>query len=114
MDKRYNNLLSGVGALLTLVGALLQITQWSFSPYIYLVGSILFGYVQVMNGYEGKNLIIRRLRKQQIIGATLLVVAGVLMLTMHQNEWILCMTIASILQLYTAFRIPQELEKEKK
>lgn len=107
------NLLSGAGALLTLAGAMLQITQWPFSPYIYLVGALLFGYVQVMHGYHGKNLIIRRLRRQQIISATLLVVAGILMLTTVQNEWILCMTIAAILQLYTAFRIPQELAKEK-
>ncbi|MGL4518830.1 MAG: hypothetical protein ACRCUJ_03760 [Phocaeicola sp.] len=111
--NKLHNLLSGAGALLTLAGAILQITHWPFSPYIYLVGAILFGYVQVMNGYDGKNLIIRRLRRQQIIGATLLVVAGILMLTTVQNEWILCMTIAAILQLYTAFRIPQELAKEK-
>ena len=61
---------------------------------------------------EGKNLIIRRLRRQQIIGAMLLVFAGVLMFTSKRNEWIVCLTIAAILQLYTAWRIPSELEKE--
>ena len=103
-----------VGAILLLVGAMLQITRWELSPYIYTVGAVLFAYVQVMMGrYEGKNLIIRRLRRQQIIGAILLVFAGVLMFTSKRNEWIVCLTIAAVLQLYTAYRIPSELEKEK-
>ena len=66
-----------------------------------------------MDGYDGKNLIIRRLRRQQILGAVLLVFAGVLMLVTHNNEWILCLTIAAVLELYTAFRIPNELQKDK-
>ena len=103
-----------VGAVLLLVGAMLQITHWALSPYIYTLGAVLFAYVQVMMGrYEGKNLIIRRLRRQQIIGAALLVFAGVLMFTSKRNEWIVCLTIAAVLQLYTAYRIPSELEKEK-
>jgi drug/metabolite transporter (DMT)-like permease len=73
----------------------------------------LFAYVQVMSRYEGKNLIIRRLRRQQILAAVLLVFTGVLMFVTRHNEWVLCLTIAAILELYTAFRIPSELEKEK-
>ena len=103
-----------VGAVLLLIGAMLQITRWEFAPYLYTLGAILFAYVQVMDGYDGKNLIIRRLRRQQILGAALLVFAGVLMFVTRHNEWILCLTVAAVLELYTAFRIPSELEKEKK
>ncbi len=103
-----------VGAALLLVGAALQITRWELSPYFYTIGAVLFAYTQVMDQYEGKNLIVRRLRRQQVLGATLLVFAGVLMFVTHNNEWILCLTIAAVLELYTAFRIPAELEKEKK
>lgn len=102
-----------VGAVLLLVGAVLQITRWELSPYLYTLGAVLFAYVQVMCRYEGKNLIVRRLRRQQIIGAVLLVFAGVLMFTSKRNEWIVCLTIAAVLELYTAWRIPSELEKEK-
>ena len=113
MNKTYSYI-QMIGALLVLVGAMLQITRWELSPYIYTVGAVLFAYVQVMMGrYEGKNLIIRRLRRQQIIGAALLVFAGVLMFTSKRNEWIVCLTIAAVLQLYTAYRIPSEMEKEK-
>lgn len=112
MSKIYQ-IVQGVGAVLLLVGAMLQITRWELSPIIYTIGAVMFAYVQVMCRYEGKNLIVRRLRRQQILGAVLLVFAGVLMFMTKHNEWVLCLTIAAILELYTAFRIPSELEKEK-
>ena len=112
MSKIYQ-IIQGVGAVLLLVGAMLQITRWELSPIIYTLGAVMFAYVQVMSRYEGKNLIVRRLRKQQILGAVLLVFAGVLMFVTKHNEWVLCLTIAAVLELYTAFRIPSELEKEK-
>ena len=113
MNKAYQ-LIQVVGAVLLLVGAMLQITRWELSPYLYTIGAVLFAYVQVMSRYEGKNLIIRRLRRQQILGAVLLVFAGVLMFVTRQNEWVLCLSVAAVIQLYTAYRIPSELEKEKK
>jgi multisubunit Na+/H+ antiporter MnhG subunit len=111
--KQAYSVIQMVGAVLLLVGAVLQITRWEFSPVIYTVGAVMFAYVQVVSRYEGRNLIIRRLRRQQILGAVLLVFAGVLMFVTRHNEWVLCLTVAAILQLYTAFRIPSELEKEK-
>ena len=112
MSKIYQ-IVQGVGAVLLLVGAMLQITRWELSPILYTIGAVMFAYVQVMSRYEGKNLIVRRLRRQQILGAVLLVFAGVLMFVTKHNEWVLCLTVAAILELYTAFRIPSELENEK-
>ncbi len=111
--SHYYSAIATVGAVALLLGAALQITQLAWAPYLYLIGAIMFAYVQVMSGYEGKNIIIRRLRRQQIIGATLLVVAGVMMILWKRNEWVVCLTIAAVLEMYTAFRIPQEEEKEK-
>lgn len=111
--SKYYSAIATVGAVALLLGAALQITQLAWAPYLYLIGAIMFAYVQVMSGYEGKNIIIRRLRRQQIIGATLLVVAGVMMIFWKRNEWVVCLTIAAVLEMYTAFRIPQEEEKEK-
>lgn len=111
--SKYYSAIATVGAVSLLLGAALQITQLAWAPYLYLIGAIMFAYVQVMSGYEGKNIIIRRLRRQQIIGATLLVVAGVMMILWKRNEWVVCLTIAAVLEMYTAFRIPQEEEKEK-
>ena len=112
--SKYNSILSGIGAVLLFAGLAIKITNWVFAPYIYLVGAILFAYVQVMDSYDGNNVIIKRLRRQQILGASILVLTGVIMLLFHHNEWIASLAIASILELYTAFRIPQEMEKEKR
>ena len=112
MKKGYT-IIQMVGAVLLFVGAMLQITRWELSPILYTVGAVMFAYVQVMSRYDGKNLIVRRLRRQQILGAVLLVFAGVLMFVTRHNEWVLCLSVAAVLQLYTAFRIPSELEKEK-
>ena len=112
--SKVQQLIQMVGAVLLLAGAMLQITRWEFSPYIYIIGAVMFAYIQVMSRYDGKNLIVRRLRRQQILSAVLLVFAGVLMFVTRHNEWVLCLTVAAILQLYTAFRIPAELDKEKK
>mgnify|MGYP006918550603 FL=1 len=111
--SKYYSAIATVGSVALLLGAALQITQLAWAPYLYLIGAIMFAYVQVMSGYEGKNIIIRRLRRQQIIGATLLVVAGVMMILWKRNEWVVCLTIAAVLEMYTVFRIPQEEEKEK-
>ena len=114
MSKSYN-IISMAGAVLLLAGAVLQLTRWELAPYLYTLGAVMFGYVQVMgNRYDGRNFIIKRLRRQQIFGAVALVFTGVLMFTMKRNEWIVCLSIAAVLELYTAFRIPQELEKEKR
>ena len=86
------------GAVLLLAGAVLQITRWELAPYLYTLGAVMFGYVQVMgNRYDGRNFIIKRLRRQQIFGAVALVFTGVLMFTMKRNEWIVCLSIAAVL-----------------
>ena len=48
-----------------------------------------------------------------LIGALLLVTAGVLMFVLHNNEWMAVMFAGALMELYTAFRIPAEMEKHK-
>lgn len=111
--KKLDSYVYIAGGVLLLLGAVLQITRLVWAPYVYLIGAVLFAYVQVKSRYEGRNIVIRRLRRQQLIGVALLIVAGVMMLLWHRNEWIACLSVAAVLQLYTAFRIPQEEEREK-
>lgn len=102
-----------IGGILLVVGAALYITQWAWAPYMYIIGSFLFGAMQMLDRYTGKSFILRRLRRQQLVGAIALMLTGVLMLASNHNEWILCLLVGCIFELYTAFRIPQELEKEQ-
>ena len=109
--KRLVQPLMLVGAVLALVGVTFYITHWSLSPYMYTIGATMVALAQINSPIKTDNLTLKRLRAQQVIGAILLVVTGALMFFMHRNEWIVCLSVAVILELYTAFRIPQELEK---
>ncbi len=114
MNKIYD-IVGYIGAILILAGAILQFNKLSFAPFLLLIGAVMFAYVQVVhNRYDGANFIIKRLRRQQILGALLLIATGFMMIFLNNNEWILCLTISAVFELYTAFRIPAEIEKEKK
>ena len=113
MMKKTQQTIYIIGGILLVVGAALYITQWAWAPYIYIAGSFMFGAMQMNDRYNGTNWMIRRLRRQQILGAIALMITGIVMLTCKHNEWIICMLVGCLLELYTAFRIPQELEKEK-
>ncbi|WP_321332711.1 hypothetical protein [uncultured Bacteroides sp.] len=106
--------LFGAGAFMVLAGAVLFITKWPPAPYIYTIGAGFVALAQINTPYKGTNKNIKRLRRQQIFGALILIMTGAFMFTTHGNEWIAGLSIAAVLELYTAFRIPQEEEKEKK
>ncbi len=111
--KKLQSYVAILGAILVLVGAGSFITQWEWSPWIYTVGAVCFAIPQLMDRYEGANIVIRRLRRQQILGALILMMTGFFMFTGESNEWILCLAIAAFLELYTSFRLSQEEKKEK-
>lgn len=100
-----------VGAVMVLAGAAVYITGWKAAPYLYTIGAAFVALAQINTCPRVHNPIIRRLRFQQILGALLLVLAGILMLFANGNEWIVCLTMAAIFELYTAIRIPQEEKK---
>lgn len=102
-----------VGAVMLLVGAAVYITGWPLSPYVYTVGATMVALVQINSPSRCKTPAVRRLRRQQMFGAVLLVLAGACMFFTHGNEWIVTLTIAAVLELYTSVRIPQEEAKEQ-
>ena len=112
MESKMKDKLAVVGAIVLFIGLALQFVKLAWAPYVSLVGAGLFAYVQLVSDYKGQNILIRRLRRQQLLGAMLLVLTGVIMLLWKRNEWIVCLTVAAVLELYTAFRIPQEEAKE--
>lgn len=109
--KQFIQALFGVGAVMALVGAAVYITGWVYAPYIYTIGAGFVALAQVNTPVKGKSKTLKRLRIQQIFGALALILTGAFMLTTSGNEWIACLTIAAVLELYTAFRIPQEEKK---
>ena len=49
-----------------------------------------------------------------MMGALLLVATGPLMLFLHGNEWIVSLTLAAVIELFTSIRLPQEEEKMRR
>ena len=89
--------------------------KWNpaMAPYIFMVGSILIAVAQFFSSPKTDSVNIRRLHRQQMLGALLLVATGPLMIFLHGNEWIVSLTLAAIIELFTSIRLPQEEEKEK-
>lgn len=134
MNKMLNVVMT-IGGVLLASGAMLMITGWDLAPYMYLFGSVLFASAQLSDRYDGDDMILKRLRMQQVTGAILLVVTGFLMFSgkYHEqlmfndsmnetiraflltltarNSWIVTLSIATLFELYSAFRIDSRIKE---
>lgn len=122
------NLLYRVGGLLMLLGAASFPFVRLAACIAFAVGVVLYASMQWLAAYEGRNLVVARLRRQQLFGLLWLIAAAVAMAMftwdlyhgtflfrfVHHNEWLVLLAVGAAVQLYTAFRIPAELEREKK
>jgi len=112
------NLCFRLGAVLMLIGAAINILYPYASMLIYGIGALMFTLMQVRAEYLGRDITLIRLRRQQLLGCCCFILTLVLM-SMQQHgwgpcrrqEWVIALTIGCVLELYTSFRIPQELKK---
>ena len=103
-----------------LVGVAVFILSPMVSMCIYGIGTLMFTLMQVRAEYLGRDLTLMRLRRQQLLGCCCFVLALVMMsMQLHgwgplrRQEWVVALAIGCILELYTSFRIPQELKAKK-
>lgn len=108
MKERIRLVAYVLGGVLMLAGSALMITGWTWAPTAYVVGSVLFAAVQLSDRYHGDSFVVKRLYRQQKLGALILVATGAAMFFLKHNEWVVCLTIGVLFELYTAFRIPDE------
>lgn len=108
------NILFRLGGLLMVAGAILPLFLPTVAPYIFALGALIFCPIQMTYRYEGDDFVVRRLRRQQLMGALLLLVtAGLMLLSLwgvppfRGREWAITLMIATVLELYTAFRLPE-------
>ena len=105
--KKIRTILFVVSACLVLVGAALYLTQWTVAPYLFAVGAagIAVNYLTTPVGdwdFRG-----RRLHRFNVMAGFLMVVASGFQFN-GRKEWVICLLIAAILQLYTAFVSPKK------
>lgn len=70
-----------LGGILLPLGAVMPLFAPEVASFVFTAGALLFCPLQINDAYEGSNLVIRRLRRQQVLGAMLLLVTAGLMLT---------------------------------
>lgn len=105
--KKIRTILFVVSACLVLAGAALYLTQWTVAPYLFAVGAagIAVNYLTTPVGdwdFRG-----RRLHRFNVMAGFLMVVASGFQFN-GRKEWVICLLIAAILQLYTAFVSPKK------
>lgn len=107
------------GGILILLGAATPLAGFSEQTALWLMapGGLLFAVAQICTPVPASNATIRRLRFQQLLGALLLLISP-LLLYMHlhaispfrSGEWKIALILAAVFEIYTAFRIPAEIE----
>ncbi len=102
-----------VGALLLLSGAALRLALPELYSYIYISGAVLFAVTQFLLRPRHSHFAVRRLVIQQQLGGIFFIAAGILMFTHSNNEWLPVLLCGAIAELYTAYRLPVEIEKHK-
>ena len=101
-----------LGAIACLVGVSLKVTQWPYAPYLVTVGGTLMALAHLNDRYQGSNLVVKRLYRQQFLADILLIATGGTMLYFHGTEWIMVACVAAALYLYSTLRLIYEEKKE--
>lgn len=101
-----------VGAAALLFGAVARMFLPEYYAYVYISGAVMFALMQFLMRPRNSSVTVRRLVVQQQLAGLFFIAAGVLMFTHTHNEWMVVLTCGALIELYTAYRIPQELDKQ--
>jgi hypothetical protein len=109
MIKKY--LLYLCGTLLVLA-AILYNSGWAFIPYLYTAAGVGVAVFFLLTPYRGDNFRLRRLNIQQAIAALMLPVSAYFMFQ-RMNEWVVCLLVSAVLQIYVVCVREYEEKKNK-
>ena len=102
-----------------------------YTCWVFLLGTLAFSIIQAMQLYEGKSLVLHRLKRIQGVADIFFVLSGISMvdtvyafarqwfsnyetyITYFYNKWVIFLLIAALLEIYTTHRISHELKKEE-
>ena len=102
MNPSIRTILFNVSGLFVLTGSALYLTKLYIAPYLFALVAAGIAVCHLTTPVKHLAVRLRRLQTFNVIAGLLMVVASVFMFK-HQNEWIACLSIAAILQLYTTF-----------
>ena len=118
--SKVQNWVFRIGAMLMVLGAATFLFGNWFSAVTNVLGVLMFVWMQLQTTYEGTELTMLRLRRQQLFGAFLFVLSAIAMVyqmmghnVVRYNEWVVCLLVGAVIEFYTAFRIPQKLNRRR-
>jgi len=104
-----NDYIFALGAMLVLVGAILQISGSWIAPYVVGVGGLIIFVFRLVFTPKSENFRIRRLMRMQLISSFLLLTSAYLMFTNNpRNAWALTLFLAAFLDIFIIWRMPKE------
>lgn len=112
MNTQIRTIIYCVSAILVVVGAFLHFYTWEPAPYLFAVGAAGIAVCYMTISPKNMPFRKRRLNTFNVIAGLLLIVASGMMFA-EQKEWVICLTISALLQLYTAFVTPKEEDKKE-
>lgn len=107
MNKQIRTTIYNFSEILVLTGTILYLTQWIYAPYVFAFGSAGICLSYLTAPYQVLDFRRRRLHRFNIFAGILMLASSAFMFK-HRTEWILCLSIAALLQVYTAFVTPKE------
>jgi hypothetical protein len=90
--------------ILVLVGAILYLTRWIYAPYLFAVGAAGVTVCYLTLPDQSSDFRTRRLQRMNILAGFAMIAASVFMFR-QRMEWVVCLLISALLQLYTSFAI---------
>lgn len=111
MNEKIRSYLFSISALLLLIGAILHFSKMWIAPYLFAIGSAGLAVCYLTLSVKQMGFRHRRLHRYNVMASLLLIFASGLMFA-ARNEWVICLTVASLFILYTAFVTPKEKQEE--
>lgn len=94
-----------VGYICVIVGAIIQLLELQFAPYVFSLGAFLVIVFRFLTTNPSSDLRIKRLNRMSTISAILLLISVYLMFS-GSNLWVLMLVIVAIFDLVISFRFP--------
>ncbi len=109
MNQRIRSIVFCVAALLVLAGAVSYLVHQMVAPYLFAIGAAGVTVCYLTVPVSGMDFRSRRLHRFNVFAGLLMIVASGFMFN-DRTEWILCLSVAAILQLYATFAMPKKKE----
>ena len=101
MNSKIRTQIFIISAICVLAGAMLYLTQWVYSFYIFACGAAGITVCYLTAPYHALNHRLRRLHRINVLAGIAMIVASAFMFK-QRMEGVACLLVAALLQLYTS------------